>query len=304
MIDLLYFAAFGVVLLFMYKLFLDPKAEAKRREKERNKPSSKKGSKKNGKKSLFGRSTTEDEDTEEELGFLKELMEEVKEFKDHMILLNDGTFVMIAEVKPTNYALASPEEQEIIDTRYELWLAQIEGNTKVHLQNRYKDLTEPIKEMQRNMNEATDLPAAALMYGQEVIDNLQFWLRSNPRYEQRRYIILTYKPDMQSLVLEAEDDDEEIQDALFERAFSELFRRFNASADTLKKAKMKVDLLTKDGLIELAYVSLNRKKAIKNRWADMVSQGNFSLYTTGDYSDRKLDIYKKEVAKYQKEKAI
>ncbi|MCU5573273.1 hypothetical protein OCA42_25895, partial [Bacillus cereus] len=68
-------------------------------------------------------------------------------------------------------------------------------------------------------------------------------------------------------------------------------------------AKINVEMLTKDKLIELLYVAFNRRKAIKARFQDLIENENFSLYSTGETNERKLELMKKVLAEEKAEKS-
>lgn len=192
-----------------------------------------------------------------------------------MIRYHDDTFILIAEAHPVNYYLLSNAEQEAIDIKIESWLTTLEFNTKVYIQSKFVDLTDPVRKMTETMKGAKDLTPETVLYGQEVIDNLEYWQRSQPRYEQKRYLIYPYKVDISTITADTED---ELEEKIVDKAFNELYRRYNASRNLLSKAKISVEMLTKDKLIELQYVAFNRRKAVKARFQDLIENENFSLF--------------------------
>lgn len=217
-----------------------------------------------------------------------------------MIRYHDDTFVLIAEAHPVNYYLLSNMEQEAIDIKIESWLTTLEFNTKVYIQSKFVDLTDPVRKMTETMKGAKDLTPETILYGQEVIDNLEYWQCSQPRYEQKRYLIYPYKVDISTITA---DTEEELEEKIVDKAFNELYRRYNASRNLLSKAKINVEMLTKDKLIELLYVSFNRRKAVKARFQDLIENENFSLYSTGETNERKLELIKKVLAEEKAEKS-
>ncbi len=77
-------------------------------------------------------------------------VEDIKEIDNHMIRYHDDTFVLIAEAHPVNYYLLSNMEQEAIDIKIESWLTTLEFNTKVYIQSKFVDLTDPVRKNDRN----------------------------------------------------------------------------------------------------------------------------------------------------------
>lgn len=222
----------------------------------------------------------------------RKFLNEVTEINNHMLRYNDNTFVLIAEVDPVNYFLLSDSEQDAIDRVFETWLAQQEGHIQFYLQNRYIDLTDPIKEMQKNMKEADDLHQNALEYGESMVEDLIRWQREQPRFETKRYIIWTNQ--IKPSEITAEDKDE-LEKKIIEKAFADLFRRFNSAKQQLRKANMEVSMLTTEGLIELLYYTFNRRKAVKNRFRDLIEQEGTALYVTADQDDAHIERVREEI---------
>lgn len=220
----------------------------------------------------------ESEIDEDNVDFFRAFVEDIKEIDNHMIRYHDDTFVLIAEAHPVNYYLLSNMEQEAIDIKIESWLTTLEFNTKVYIQSKFVDLTDPVRKMTETMKGAKDLTPETVLYGQEVIDNLEYWQRSQPRYEQKRYLIYPYKVDISTITA---DTEEELEEKIVDKAFNELYRRYNASRNLLSKAKINVEMLTKDKLIELLYVAFNRRKAVKARFQDLIENENFSSIQQG-----------------------
>ncbi|MEC5236237.1 hypothetical protein MKX66_29625 [Bacillus sp. FSL R9-9530] len=299
MLEMIYFAAIAIVGFFFYrKMNGKPLFGFKKKGKKQGgveQHTADKGGKKN-KKNAPAESTID----EDNVDFFSNFVEDIKEIDNHMIRYHDDTFVLIAEAHPVNYYLLSNMEQEAIDIKIESWLTTLEFNTKVYIQSKFVDLTDPVRKMTETMKGAKDLTPETILYGQEVIDNLEYWQCSQPRYEQKRYLIYPYKVDISTITA---DTEEELEEKIVDKAFNELYRRYNASRNLLSKAKINVEMLTKDKLIELLYVSFNRRKAVKARFQDLIENENFSLYSTGETNERKLELIKKVLAEEKAEKS-
>ncbi len=94
---------------------------------------------------------------EDNVDFFSAFVEDIKEVENHMIRYHDDTFVLIAEAHPVNYYLLSNAEQEAIDIKIESWLTTLEFNTKVYIQSKFVDLTDPVRKNDRN-NERCEGP--------------------------------------------------------------------------------------------------------------------------------------------------
>lgn len=229
---------------------------------------------------------------DKEPDIFKNLLKDIKEIDSHMIRHHDDTFVLIAEVDPVNYFLLSDAEQESIDVTFERWLAQISYNVKFYLQNRYIDLFEPIDAMQKNMREADDLHDNAAHFGKSLVDELKKWQQIAPRYETKRYLIFVYKVNVNDIKA---DDAEELETKIVDKAFAELYRRFNTAKSQLRKARMDVQLLTSEGILDVLYHTFNRRKAIKNRFKDFGVKEMLAQYVTADQDETRIQLVKEAI---------
>lgn len=284
MIELIVMAIFGVVAYVFYKMMLKepilPWKEKKVYESET--PSNKKKQKKK----------KHEVSIEDEPKLFQELFDEVKDISNHMIRFNDNSFTMIAEVEPVNYFLKSQDEQEAIDMVFESWLAAINYPVQFYLQNRFIDISEPVQQMKESMRNSEDLNEAALSFGQSMIDDLQNWQSQTPRYETKRYLIFTNKINAKDI---SADSAEELEEKLVEKSFAELMRRLNAAKSQLRRAEMNVSLLPTEGIYELLYHTFNRRKAVKNRFKDLVETEKNALYVTAGQSDEHIEAVKEAI---------
>ena len=228
----------------------------------------------------------------------RELFGHVRGFENHMIRHNDNTFTMVAEVEPVNYFLLDQSEQEAIDSIFETWLAQLNYPVRIYLQNRFIDLTEPIHDIQQVMDEEEDLHPMAVQFGQNMINDLKSWQRSQPRYETKRYLVFDYKVEVKDIRAE---DAEELEEKIIDKAFNELYRRINTAKSQLRKAEISVELLTTDGIAEVLYYGFNRRKAIKNRYRDIENQEQLALFVTADQTPSRIARVKGEMEDVQAE---
>ncbi|MGE6755913.1 hypothetical protein ACQKFO_21165 [Rossellomorea sp. NPDC071047] len=234
---------------------------------------------------------------EEEPDLFRELFSDVKEITHHMIRFQNNKFVMLCEVDPCNYFLLSNEEQEQIDVAFETWLSQINYPVQFYLQNRYIDLSEPIDHMRKTMRDEDDLNENAYEYGNALLEELAKWQASSPRYETKRFLTFTYIVNEKDIKA---DDDEELEEKILDKAFSELYRRFNTAKNSLRKADMSVELLTNEGIAETLYCAFNRRKAVKNKFKDLGIQESLALYCTSEQSQSRIEAVKEMIENEEK----
>jgi hypothetical protein len=206
-----------------------------------------------------------------------------------MIRYYDNTFVMLAGVEPVNYFLLSQSEQESIDVTFETWLAQTDYNVQFYLQNRYVDLSEPIKNMQESMKNAENLHKNTIAYGESMIEDLLAWQYNSPIYETKRYLIFTHKVNTADITA---DNEEELEEKIVDKAFAELQRRLMAARNQLNNARMEVEVLTNDGIADVLYHAFNRRKAVKNRFKDFGEQEMLASYITADQDEVRIELVK------------
>ncbi|WP_232786986.1 hypothetical protein [Planococcus sp. MB-3u-03] len=260
--DLLFLVILGLVMYIIAKIAMKepilPWKEAKKgNQKYKGKVNKKK-------------QKNEDED-EVEANPFKDFFPNLVGIENHMIVQHGNVFSIMAEVQPVNYFLMNPEEQEGVDAVFETWLAQV-NSVRWYLQNRFVDLTDPIEEIQRTMKEEDDLNPLAREYGENLIRDLQDWQTSTPRYETKRFMIFDYTIDEKDIRAETQ---EELEEKIIEKAFSELHRRVTAAQMQLRKANIEVQLLTTDGISEVMYYQFNRRKALKNRYKTSKRKRNY-----------------------------
>lgn len=235
---------------------------------------------------------------EEEAAPFEELFPDVESIGSHMIRQKDNTFTMIAEVTPVNYFLLDQSEQEGIDATFETWLAQLNYGVRIYLQNRFVDLTLPVEEMQKVMNEEDTLHPLAYQYGQDMIRSLRDWQSAQPRFETKRYLIFDYKVESKDVRAESKDDFEE---KVIEKAFNELRRRLSTAQTQLRKADILIEMLPTDGIGEVLYYAFNRRKAVKNYYRDIERQEQLALFVTADQDASRIIRVKGELENAEKD---
>ncbi len=245
--------------------------------------------KKNAKKKKKGTTSLLDE---EEAAPFRMLFPDIVNFEGHMIRRVNNEFSMIAEVEPVNYYLRDHDEQEIIDGAFETWIASNKYDVRIYIQNRFVDLSEAIEEIQRTLKSQEDLNYDAREFGENMVNELLYWQKSEPRFEAKRFIIFDYSVDVKEIKA---DDKEELKEKIIDKAFNELHRRVQAAKQHLRGGEMEVKMLSSDGIVELCYYAFNRKRALKNRYRDVEGQEQLSLYVTADQTPQRIALVKGEL---------
>jgi len=294
--DIIFLLVVSLIIYIISRIILKEPILPWSEKKRTNTPSTAPVTKGRSKKNKRGQNPL---DVEEAAPF-KELFPNVQSIENHMIRHNDNTFTMISEVEPVNYFLLDQTEQEGIDAVFETWLAQITYPVRIYLQNRFIDLTDPIQDIRKVMEQEDDLHSLAFEFGQNMIRDLKTWQLSQPRYETKRYLLFDYKVEPKDIKA---DDAEELEEKIIDKAFNELFRRISTAKSQLRKADMHVHMLTTDGIGEVLYYSFNRRKAVKNRYKDIEEQEQLALYVTADQSASHIVRVKGELESVQNQEA-
>jgi hypothetical protein len=283
--DILIFLVVGLGLWVFYRVMIKepilPWGEKK--VKKSTNPKGQKGKRKQ---------KDDESEEEEEPAAFRELFSDIREISSHMIRYQDNKFVMMCEIDPCNYFLLSQDEQEQIDISFETWLSQINYNVQFYLQSRYVDLSEPIENMKKSMEEDEGLNEHAYEYGRSLVNNLLEWQSSTPRYETKMFLttsILINEKDIKA------DDEEELEEKIVDKAFAELYRRYSTAKNSLRKADMDVQLLTSDGIAQTLYYAFNRRKAVTNKFKDLGLKEMLSLYCTADQTQNRIEAVKEMI---------
>lgn len=288
--DLLFIAVLVSAVYIFYRIMLkEPILPWKEK-----KPQTPKVKTKTGKTKKTANAETE----EEEARPFQELFPNVVGIENHMIRHSNNTFSLMAEVYPVNYFLMNPSEQDAVDAIFETWLAQVE-DVRWYLQNRFVDLTEPIKEIQKTMDSEDDLHPNAIEYGLNLIEELKNWQSSTPRYETKRFMVFDYRVDEKEIRAET---DEELEEKIIDKAFNELHRRLTAAKMQLKKADIEVHMLTTDGISETLYYQFNRRRALKSQYRDFEEQEKLAMFVTADQTAAQILRVKGEIESAEEEK--
>jgi len=253
------------------------------------KPKSIKPSKKN----------TEAISMEEDVKLFQDFIKEVGCITHHMLRLKDDTFQMFIKVNPVNYDLLSQQEQESIDSSFETWLSTLEVHSRWYFQNRFIDYSEPIQQMRKNMKNAENLPDSAIEYGETMINELDMWQRSTPRYDTHRFLLFSTKVNPSKITA---DSEEEFDQKLIDRAFSELYRNFNSSKNSLKKAKIDLEIVPSEGIVEILYHAFNRRRSVKTKFKDIVTHEHLAEYVTADQEESRIELVKEMIDNHVQEK--
>lgn len=222
-------------------------------------------------------------------------------FHEGMIEYENDVFSMIAEMGQSNPALKSAEETKIEDMIFETWCHTIKTAT-IHNQSRNVDITEHLRKLEDEVETAENVTDQMRMFGNEIIKETKLFQKSADRFENRTFLIMKVKIDREGVDGES---DYEIDEMIKEKAYETLLRRMRQSHSLLRRAGHPLAILSLEGILELMYITLNRKKSSKVRFYDMVRSQTFAPYVSAVSDDRMLKIVQEKIAReYEIEKEL
>ncbi|MFF0828747.1 hypothetical protein ACFYU8_17915 [Brevibacillus sp. NPDC003359] len=220
---------------------------------------------------------------------IKEMLN-IKDLKMNMIVLPKHEYVMALRCDPVNYHLRNPIEQEGIDVRFEQWLVSMDYPVVWHLQSRYVDLRQQAEDYVKGIENDHLLSSQAKEYCYMIVDYMNNWLAQQPRFETVRYVLFPYQlkdPGMKKTSNE-------------ERAFLELERRITSAQSYLEGCGVHSEICTTEGLAEMLYYSLNRKRAAKARFKDIKLREMLALFCTSQQDSVRIQKVRQRTVVEQK----
>ncbi|KEK11080.1 hypothetical protein EP18_13985 [Lysinibacillus sphaericus] len=220
------------------------------------------------------------------------LFDDLIDIKNGVIIKDNNWYTKIVEITPVNYYLLDLDEQEQIDKKFEIWTTKLDGQyPRIYFQNRFIDLTENTELIKHTFHSQSDLPAKAIEYGKYLLADLEDFQIKTPRYELKIYLIFDYEVRIQDIHVEDGDD---IQEALFDKANTELNRAIQKSS-SLTKSGVKINELDTAGVTELHYHLFQRRRARKLRFNDIQNNEMLAMYVNSDQTPEHMAAVKEEI---------
>lgn len=215
----------------------------------------------------------------------------VQKIADNMLHLADHTFVAAIRCHPVNYDLRNEVEQEGIDISFERWLTSAEWEMCWYTQARPVDFAGQLAAYRAKL---TPLNEYARRYGKGMINYLQSWVDSQPRFEVVRYVLFPYRVVGGNQV-------ELTAEQMVEKARRELQRRVRMSVVALERCGVGVIPCSTVELAEMLYYAVNRNRARAAKLDDIERHEMLSLYVTSDQDETVAHEVKKYVENQESE---
>jgi len=195
----------------------------------------------------------------------------IKEIRDGIIILNDGSLRGILIASSINFALKSEDEQQAVISQFQNFLNSLEFSIQITVQSRELDIRPYVALLEQQFGKATD----DLMKIQirEYIEFIKSFVESSNIMTKNFFIVVPYSPPVlqkatsSSLAgLLGKRRTNLKDDTSFEEALSQLEQRMSIVEQGLIRGGVRVIQLGTEEVIELFYKLFNpgeQEKPIK-----------------------------------------
>jgi len=116
----------------------------------------------------------------------------VKEIRDGVIILKNGTMVSILMTSSLNFALKSQDEQKAILSQFQNFLNSLEYSTQIYIQSKKLDIRQYIAVMEERRKEQTN--ELIKIQTKEYIDFIKNFTENVNIVSKNFFIIISYNP--------------------------------------------------------------------------------------------------------------
>lgn len=191
----------------------------------------------------------------------------VKEVRDGIVILKDGSMRMVLIASSVNFALKSTDEQAALLTQFQSFLNSLEYSTQILIQSRRLDITPYIKLLQARLKEQlSDLMRIQI---NEYIEFVKSFTDSANIMTKNFFIVVPYAPSASLAesassifsTISGKKPEKKTKSAVdieaFEEARSQLEQRANVVRQGLARTGIRAVPLGTDEVIELYYKIFN-----------------------------------------------
>lgn len=208
-----------------------------------------------------------------------------------LIEFEDDQFALVAEMGASNPSLKSGTEEENENAMFETYI-HTSKQVRIHSQTRKFDITEHNRLLKKSCEEDPDSTPEMRKFGQNIIEDMNKFQQSSDRFENVCFLVLRAEVDRETLYADTEF---ELDELVKEKAFEALLRSMRQANGLLKKAGHPLKILDEGAVLELVYISLNKKRSMKLRFFDMLQNQTFAPYISAKQDDRLLKIVTEKI---------
>ena len=188
----------------------------------------------------------------------------IKEVKDGIITLEDGTLVAISLATSINLSLKSYEEQQAILNAFRAFLNTLDFSVQIAIQSRKMDISPYIEMLENRLKEqSNDLIKLQTM---EYINFIKNFTENVNVMEKQFFLVTSYTPVLNlnnskgffaSLFGNKTEEDEKAKKAAYEEAKIQLLQRVSLLQSALGRTGVKTKLLDTEAVLEVFYQIYN-----------------------------------------------
>lgn len=183
----------------------------------------------------------------------------IDDIRDGVIYLKNGRYTAIMKVGSVDFGLLASSEQETVENILMQTSLGFSYPVQFFSTTDYVDTTQSQGVIAYTL-ENEELNPKLRTYAENLLKFLDDTMRSKSVYIRRNYIAVSY-------------------DGELSKAYSELARRCDIIAHSLKRAKITVERLNSDEIVDLIHNILNKGSSAKP--SEIVKMGGFELYVSG-----------------------
>ena len=190
----------------------------------------------------------------------------IKEVKDGVVLLEDGTLVAISLATSVNLSLKSYEEQQGILNAFKSFLNTLDFSVQIAIQSRKMDIGPYIELLEARLREQEN--ELIKLQTMEYISFIKNFAENVNVMDKQFFLVTSYKPVgttvsnskvgfLSGLFGSKQEDDEKAKQAKFEEARIQLEQRISLLQSTLGRTGVKTKLLDTEAVLEVFYSIYN-----------------------------------------------
>ena len=197
----------------------------------------------------------------------------IKEIKDGVVVLEDGTLVSVSLVTSINISLKSVDEQDAIINSFQAFLNLLEFQTQIVVQSRRLDIRPYIEILENRLGQQTN--ELIKIQTVEYISFIKSFTESVNVMDKSFFLVVSYQPVIDTEGLKSgifsflgskknTKKDDNMDQRNFEESRNQLEQRMNLVSMGLRRTGVKIKSLDTEALIELYYSIFNPGEDIAN----------------------------------------
>ncbi|MEA2112711.1 MAG: TraC family protein [Patescibacteria group bacterium] len=184
----------------------------------------------------------------------------VKEIRDGVIILKNGTMISVLMTSSLNFALKSQDEQKAILTQFQNFLNSLEYSTQIYIQSKKLDIRQYIAVMEERRKEQTN--ELIKIQTKEYIDFIKNFTENVNIVSKNFFIIISYNPPtiqagngLSKIFSKSKNPTE--KKSSFEEGRTQLEQRVSVVEQGLTRTGLRLARLGTEETVELLYKIFN-----------------------------------------------